>query len=75
MSTDQKQLTEQEIRTNYITPALHDAEWKGPTRLREEYYTAGKFLIQKRGKAERDQPQFADYLLSYKEIPPTKRGE
>ncbi|MBK6709975.1 MAG: DEAD/DEAH box helicase family protein [Chloroflexi bacterium] len=62
-------LTEQEIRTQYITPAIQSAGWKG-LQIREEYYfTDGRFHIQPNGKDKRGERSFADYLLFYKNIP------
>ena len=34
---NKKELTEQEIRTQYITPALVDAWWNIKEQVREEY--------------------------------------
>ena len=66
---NKKDLTEQEIRTQYITPAVQTAGWKG-LQIREEYYfTDGRFHIQQNGKAKRGERSFADYLLFYKNIP------
>lgn len=66
---NKKDLTEQEIRTRYITPAIQQAGWL-PTQIREEYYfTDGRFHIQKHGQAKRGERAFADYLLIYKNIP------
>lgn len=64
--TDKKQLTEQDIRTKYITPAIKQAGWDEMTQLREEvYFTQGRIEVRgktvKRGKAKK-----ADYLLYYK---------
>ena len=52
-----KDLTEQEIRTRYITPAILDAGWP-PDRVREELYlTDGQIHPQgrtaRRGKGKR----------------------
>ena len=62
-------LTEQEIRTQYITPAIRQAGWQ-TAQIREEYYfTDGRFKIQRYGQARRGERAFADYLLIYKNIP------
>jgi type I restriction enzyme R subunit len=60
------ELSEQDIRTKYITPAILDAGWDRERQLREEYYfTAGKVIV--RGKQyKRAKPKRADYILSYK---------
>jgi len=66
MTDAKKQLTEQDIRTKYITPAIEKAGWDKMTQLREEvYFTAGRIEVRgkmvKRGKAKK-----ADYVLYYK---------
>ena len=66
---DKKQLTEADIRTKFITPALVGAngeKWNVMTQLREEFYfTKGRVIV--RGKTvKRGEPKKVDYLLSYK---------
>lgn len=61
-----KDLTEEDIKLKYITPALQNADWDIKSQIRcEYYYTAGKINVRedvaKRGKGKK-----ADYLLSYK---------
>ncbi|MFQ5641000.1 MAG: EcoAI/FtnUII family type I restriction enzme subunit R [bacterium] len=63
---DKKSLSERDICTKYITPALARAKWDVQTQIREEVsFTAGRVLVRgkmvMRGKAKR-----ADYLLYYK---------
>jgi type I restriction enzyme, R subunit len=63
---DKKALTEQDIRTKYINPALRQAGWDEMTQIREEvYFTKGRIIARgkmvSRGKAKR-----ADYILEYK---------
>ena len=66
---NKKSLTETDIRTKFITPALvgaNDDKWNLMTQISEEYYfTAGRVLVHgktvKRGERKR-----ADYLLLYK---------
>jgi len=63
---DKKQLTEQDIRTKFITPAIKNAGWDEMTQLREEvYFTAGRIEVKgkivKRGDAKK-----ADYILYHK---------
>ena len=63
-------MTEQEIRSAYIRPALVAAGWQGQdVQIREEFYLdAGRMNIQ--GKtAVRGQRNFMDYLLVYKNVP------
>jgi len=66
---DKKSLTEADIRTKYITPALvgkEGAGWDVMTQLFEEvYFTKGR--VQVRGKlVSRGKPKKADYVLYYK---------
>ncbi|WP_184230519.1 EcoAI/FtnUII family type I restriction enzme subunit R [Methanococcus maripaludis] len=59
------EMTETEIRTNYITPSLHDSGWK--SKMREEYYfTDGRIKIS--GETiSREKGKKADYLLFHRE--------
>ena len=66
---DKKALTERDICTKFITPALvgSDGEkWNVMTQLREEFYfTKGRVIV--RGKTvNRGEANKADYLLFYK---------
>lgn len=66
---DKKKLTETDIRTKFITPALAGAngeKWDVMTQIREEhYFTRGRVIVSgktvKRGEAKK-----ADYVLFYK---------
>lgn len=63
---DKKQLTERDICTKYINPALQSAGWDMHSQVREEVsFTAGRIIVRgrlhTRGKRRR-----ADYVLSYK---------
>ncbi len=63
-----KDLTEQEIRTRYITPALREAGWPLDQIREEHYLTAGQVLP--RGKtALRGKRKFADYVLYHHNLP------
>lgn len=54
---DKKSLSEQDIRTKFITPAITQAGWDPMTQLREEvFFTNGRIIV--RGKKK-----FADYVL------------
>ena len=45
---NKKDLSEQEIRTQFITPAIQQADWE-PSQIREEwYFTKGRLIV--RGK-------------------------
>ena len=55
---DKKQLSERDICTKFITPALRQAGWDELTQLREEVsFTKGRVIVRgqmvKRGKAKR----------------------
>lgn len=66
MTIDKKQLSETDIRTKYITPAIETAGWNKITQMREEYpITAGRIIA--RGQVcKREKPLKADYVLFYK---------
>jgi type I restriction enzyme R subunit len=66
---NKKALTEADIRTKFITPALVGAngeKWNVMTQVREEvYFTKGRVIV--RGKTvKRGEAKKADYILSYK---------
>lgn len=63
---DKAQLTEAEIRTRYITPALSAAGWP-VTSFREEFYYFSAGRIQVVGKkGVRKKPKKVDYLLEWR---------
>jgi len=66
---DKKKLSETDIRTKFITPAIIGADgckWDVMTQVREEaYFTKGRVIV--RGKTvKRGEAKKADYLLFYK---------
>ena len=63
---DKKKLTETDIRTKFITPALTSAGWDTHTQIREEVaLTNGKIFV--RGQRhKRGETKYADYILYYK---------
>jgi type I restriction enzyme, R subunit len=63
---DKKQLSERDICTKYITPALERSGWDILTQIREEFsLTDGRILV--RGKLHaRARNKRADYVLFYK---------
>lgn len=63
---DKRQLSERDICSKYITPALQAAGWDLQQQIREELtFTAGQILVQ--GKSiKRGQVRRADYVLYYK---------
>ncbi len=61
-----KDLSETDIRTKFITPAVVSAGWDLLTQIREEVaLTAGKVLV-KGSKHKRGPAKYADYLLYYR---------
>ena len=63
---DKKSLTERDICTKFINPALESAGWDLMRQIREQYYfTDGQVLV--KGKTvKRGDRKFVDYLLFYK---------
>ena len=66
---DKKQLTETDIRTKFITPAILGADgskWDVMTQVLEErFFTKGRIIV--RGKTvQRGEAKKADYILYYK---------
>ncbi|MBL8823167.1 MAG: DEAD/DEAH box helicase family protein [Planctomycetia bacterium] len=66
---NKKELTEADIRTKFITPALlgvNGEKWNLMTQIREEiYFTKGQVIV--RGKTvKRGEAKKADYILYYK---------
>ena len=63
---DKKSLSERDICTKFIAPALRKAGWDGQLQIREEVsFTKGRIIVRgtlvTRGQAKR-----ADYVLYYK---------
>ncbi|CAO4147779.1 Type I restriction enzyme EcoEI endonuclease subunit [Methylorubrum thiocyanatum] len=63
---DKRSLTERDICTKFILPALKDAGWDAMAQVREEvYFTKGRIIV--RGKlVTRGQAKKADIVLYYK---------
>lgn len=63
---EKSDLSETDIRTKYITPAITNAGWDIQKQIREEYFfTDGKIIV--RGKTvKRGKRKKVDYLLYYK---------
>jgi len=66
LAMNKKKLTETDIRSKFITPALTVAGWDLLTQIREEVaITSGRIMVQ--GKVHKRGPaKFADYILYYK---------
>lgn len=63
---DKKKLSERDICTKFITPAIEQAGWNIQSQIREEFsLTKGRIIV--RGKLHtRGQSKRADYVLFYK---------
>ena len=71
---NKKDLSERDICTKFITPAILGAKWDAMSPIREEaFFTKGRVIV--RGKlSTRGEPKRADYVLSHKPgIPRTHR--
>ena len=66
MNVDKRSLSERDICTKFITPALRRAGWDEMLQIREEIsFTKGRIIV--RGKlVTRGQAKRADYILYYK---------
>lgn len=65
-SVDKAALSERDICTKYITPAVTRAGWDLHTQIREEVsFTAGRIIV-KGKKISRGEAKRADYVLYYK---------
>lgn len=63
---DKKALSERDICTKFVTPALVAAGWDLHTQIREEVsFTAGRIIV-KGKKISRGEAKRADYVLYYK---------
>ncbi|MFH1365087.1 MAG: DEAD/DEAH box helicase family protein [archaeon] len=63
---NKKQLTEADIRTKFILPAIEKAGWDRDKQIREEkYFTDGRIYIYG-ATTKRGIPKKADYVLYYK---------
>src|ERR1700687_42444 len=63
---NKKNLTERDICSKFLTPAVKDAGWDVMSQIREQvYFTKGRIIV--RGKlVTRGKAKFADYILYYK---------
>lgn len=63
---NKKDLTERDICTKFITPALEQSGWDVISQIREQvHFTKGRIIV--RGKlVTRGKDKFADYILYYK---------
>lgn len=63
---NKKDLSERDICTKFITPAVEKAGWDVHSQIREEvYFTKGRIIV--RGKlVTRGRAKFADYILYFR---------
>lgn len=64
--TNKKELSEEDIKNRFITPALNDSGWSNEEFRMEyrvnKYFTDGKISLAGH-RAHREKPKFADYIL------------
>lgn len=64
--TNKKELSEEDIKNRYITPALNNSGWSNEEFRMEyrvnKYFTDGKISLAGH-RAHREKPKFADYIL------------
>lgn len=63
--TNKKELSERDICSKFITPAIKQAKWE-ERQIREEVNLTKGRIIVKGSSASRGKPKRADYILSYK---------
>ncbi len=63
---NKKELSEMDIRTKYITPAIVSAGWSSISQMREEYKVTNGRIIARGKSCKREAPLKADYVLFYK---------
>jgi len=63
---DKKSLSERDICTKYITPALIQAGWDGEKQIREEVYITNGRIFVKGEKTARGERKRADFILYLK---------
>jgi len=63
---NKKELSEMDIRTKYITPAIVSAGWSSFSQMREEYKVTNGRIIARGKTCKREAPLKADYVLFYK---------
>ncbi|MBC6436044.1 hypothetical protein FM036_44155, partial [Nostoc sp. HG1] len=64
--TDKRELSEQDICTQYVLPALLKSGWDVSKQVREQvYFTDGRIYVKGESNATREGEK-ADYILYYK---------
>lgn len=65
MSVNKSDLTEMDVRTKYITPAIEAAGWDKMHQMREEFKVTDGRIITRGKLVTRAKPKRADYILNY----------
>jgi type I restriction enzyme R subunit len=64
---DKRELTERDICTKFIVPAVKSAGWDEMVHIREEvYFTKGRIIIVRGKLVTRGKAKKADFVLYYK---------
>jgi type I restriction enzyme, R subunit len=61
-----RELSERDICTKYITPALERAGWDIQTQMREQVYLTDGQVLPRGNMVARGKRKFADYVLEWK---------
>lgn len=65
---NKKELSERDICTKFITPAIEKAGWDTLNQVREEvYFTDGRIIVRGEKLIARGKAKKADYILYYKQ--------
>ncbi|MFC3679093.1 EcoAI/FtnUII family type I restriction enzme subunit R [Bacterioplanoides pacificum] len=67
---DKRSLTETDIRTKYITPAIISAGWDIQTQVYEEFSVSDGRIVVRGRMHSRQAPRRADYVLCYQKAKP-----
>ena len=71
---DKKALTEQDIRSKFISPAIHAAGWDTMRQVREEVQLTNGRVIVKGKLSRRAEGKRADYVLYHRSDLPIAAG-
>lgn len=61
-----EKLSERDVCTQFITPAIQEAGWENKTQMREEVPLTDGRIVGRNGRHTRKKPKRADYILYYK---------
>lgn len=75
MNVNKKQMSEQDIRTKYITPAILAAGWDRDLQIREEVsFTKGKITVRRKTVKRGEQKRSRLYFVLETKHPTGNRG-